>query len=141
MQGLQRLKQPMFVTIDLNRFIPKTHRLRKIHHSLDLSFLREMTRDFYSRKEGRPSIDPVLFFRMMLVKHLNGISSDRQLCDEIHVNLAYRWFCRLSIEDRVPDHSSLSRTRDRLGEDVFMKAFENVVAQCRKAGLEGRAQK
>ena len=135
MQGIQRLKQPKFVTIDLNRFIPKTHKLRRIHQSIDLSFLREMTRDLYSKKDGRPSIDPVLFFRMMILKHLYGISSDRQLCDEIHVNLAYRWFCRLSLEDRVPDHSSISRTRDRFGEDIFMKVFENVVGQCRKAGL------
>jgi len=72
---------------------------------------------------------------MQVIKYLYGITSDRQLCADIHVNLAYRWFLRLSIEEKVPDHSSLTNIRDRLGDNVFKEAFEKIVEQCQKAGL------
>ena len=86
-------------------------------------------------EQGRPSIDPEVFFRMQLVAYFNGITKDRRLCEEVRYNLAYRWFCRLSLGDDVPDHSSLTRIRDRLGEEVFEAVFRRIVAQCQEKGL------
>ena len=86
---------------------------------------------------GRPSIDPELMLRMLLVGYAYGIRSERQLCNEVHLNLAYRWFCRLGLEGAVPDHSTFSKNRyGRFGEsDVYRVLFEEVVEQCRQAGL------
>jgi transposase len=109
--------------------------LRKIRRVLDLSFVRELTKTFYCDDNSRPSIDPEVFFRMQVIAYLYGIGSDRQLCEETQVNLAYRWFIGLSLEDDVPDHSSLTRIRDRFGEEVFKEVFERVVQQCQKVGL------
>jgi transposase len=84
---------------------------------------------------GRYSIDPEVFFRMLLVAYLYNITSDRRLCEEVRYNLAYRWFCRLSLEDDIPDHSSLSRIRDRYGEEVFETVFRRIVTLCKEKGL------
>lgn len=135
MLGKKILAQPLFLTLNLNEFVPKTHKLRKIDGVLDLSFIHDLTKDKYCPDNGRTSIDPVVFFRMQIIKYLFGIPSDRQLCEEIHVNLAYRWFLRYSLEDKVPDHSALTRIRDRLGEDLFKEVFERIVNQCKKFGL------
>jgi transposase len=135
MLGKKNLVQPLFITLNLNEFVPADHRLRKIDKILDLSFIRDLTRDKYCPDNGRASIDPVVFFKIQIIKYLFGIPSDRQLCEEIHVNLAYRWFLRYSLEDKVPDHSALTRIRDRLGEDLFKDVFERIVNQCKKAGL------
>ncbi len=93
----------------------------------DFEFVREMTATLYCQYNGRHSVDPVLFVRICLLTYLNNIPSDRQVCEEMQYNLAYRWFCRLSIEDVVPDHSSLTRIRDRLGEKTFKKIFDQIV--------------
>jgi transposase len=135
MQGRHEFQPELFSTIDFENLIPKGHLLRKIDKVLDLSFLPELTAPLYSQSQGRPSIDPVIFIRMVLLSYLYNIDSDRQLCEEIGYNLAYRWFCKLSLKDCVPDHSSITRIRDRLGEKVYAKIFEQVVEQCRKAGL------
>jgi transposase len=84
---------------------------------------------------GRSSIDPEVFFRMLLLAYLYNIASDRRLCEEVRYNLAYRWFCRLSLEDDIPDHSSLSRIRDRYGEEIFEAVFRRIVALCKEKGL------
>lgn len=135
MQGKQRLQQALFVAIDLETFIPKEHRLRRIDRVLDFSCVPRLTKHCYSRHRGRTSIDPVVFFKMQILKYFYGIKSDRQLCEDIHVNLAFRWFLRLSVEDPVPDHSSMSRIRDRIGEDVVREIFELLVQRCRSVGL------
>ncbi len=135
MQGRQEYQPELFVTIDLEAMIPKNHLLRKLDHLLDLSFIREHTKDFYCENNGRPSIDPELFIRMLLISYFYGIDSDRRLCDEIRFNLAYRWYCKLSLDQKVPDHSSMTRIRDRLGEVTFKKIFDHVVELCRKKGL------
>ncbi|MDX2471671.1 MAG: IS1182 family transposase [SAR324 cluster bacterium] len=121
--------------INLEAFIPAGHVVRRIDRVLDLSFLNQITADLYDSSNGRPSIDPELFFRMQILKTLQGIGSDRKLCSEIQVNLAYRWFCQLSIEDTIPHHSSMTRIRDRLGEEVFCFVFEQILEQCHGAGL------
>ncbi len=101
--------------IDLESFVEQDHLLRKIDRVLDTAFVRDSTAACYADGLGRPSVDPEVYFRMQLVAYLYGISSERQLCEDVHYHLAYRWFCRLSLEDLVPDHSSLTRIRDRLG--------------------------
>jgi len=105
---------------------------------LDLTDLRRHLASFYSHT-GRPSIDPELMVRMLLVGYCFGIRSERRLCEEVHLNLAYRWFCRLGLEDPVPDHSTFSKNRHgRFREsDAFRQLFESVVERCIKEGLVG----
>lgn len=140
MQGKLDGQGTLFSTIELESFVDPNHKLRKIDNILDLGFVRERTKSLYSDKTGRPSIDPVVFFKMMIVKYLYGIKSDRQLCSDIHHNLAYRWFLGIPLEERVPVHSSIGKIRDRLGEDVFKDVFEQIVLQCIDAGLANGKQ-
>src|SRR5271157_3613520 len=117
MPGIHVFQPQARTAIDLESFVEDDHLLRKVHRVLQLSFVRVLTAACYAVGQGRPSIDPEVYFRMLLVAYLYGITSDRRLCEEVRYNLAYRWFCRLSLEDEVPDHSSLSRIRDRYGEE------------------------
>ena len=119
----------------MDALIPKRHLLRQIDSVIDFGFVREATAELYCQENGRPSIDPELFVRICLITYLYNIASDRQVCEEIQYNLAYRWFCRLSLEDQVPDHSSLTRIRDRLGEKVFKEIFEHIVRICIEKGI------
>ena len=135
MQGRHDFDPHAKTVIDLESFVDDDHALRKIDDILDMAFVRELTAACYADGLGRPSIDPEVFFRIELVAYLYGITSDRRLCEEIRYNLAYRWFCHLSIDDNVPDHSSISRIRDRYGENIFESVFRQIVALCRKKGL------
>lgn len=135
MQGRQDYQAELFSIFNMEELIPKTHLLREIDSKIDFEFVREMTAHFYCENNGRPSIDPVLFVRICLLTYLYNIPSDRQVCEEIQYNLAYRWFLRLSITDPVPDHSSLTRIRDRLGEETFKKIFDHVVRLCMEKGF------
>jgi transposase len=135
MQGRHAFEPKSRKTIDLESFVASDHYLRQVDRVLELSFVGELTAACYSRGKGRPSIDPEIYFRMLLVSYIYGITSDRRLCEEVRYNLAYRWFCRLSLEDDVPDHSSLSRIRDRLGEQIFEKVFRQIVDLCKQKGL------
>ena len=135
MQGVHAFDPKATASIDLESFVAADHFLRRVDRVLDLSFVRELTAPRYAVQQGRPSIDPEVYFRMQLVAYFFGIAKDRRLCEEVHYNLAYRWFCRLSLVDDVPDHSSLTRIRDRLGEEVFEAVFRRIVAQCQQKGL------
>jgi len=135
MQGIHVFDRHAKTVIDLESFVEQDHLLRKIDRVLDTGFVRELTAACYADGLGRSSIDPEVYFRMELVAYLYGITSERQLCEDIYYNLAYRWFCRLSLKDKVPDHSSLTKIRDRLGEDIFATVFRQIVALCRKKGL------
>jgi transposase len=135
MQGRHEYQPQLFSAIDIESLIPKSHLLRRVDRVLDLSFLAELTAPLYSKSHGRPAIDPEVFVRMVLLGYLYNIDSDRQLCEEVGYNLAYRWFCRLSLKDSVPDHSSMTKIRDRLGEKTYEEIFGYVVNQCSKAGL------
>jgi transposase len=135
MQGYQTYQENTWVSVNLRKMIPEGHVLIKIDKKVDFSFIHEMTKDLYCSDNGRPSIDPVLFFKMLVVGYLFGIRSDRQLCEEIHLNIAYRWFCRLAFEDKVPDHSSLTKIRDRFGAATFQKIFEMLILQWKKVGI------
>ncbi len=135
MQGSHFYQPCLFSYISPESLIPSSHILKRIDSLIELSFVKGLTSATYFLNNGRPSIDPELYFRMLLIGYLYGISSDRKLCEEIHYNLAYRWFCRLNWDDRVPHHSSLSRIRDRYGQSVFERFFQYVIALCQKMGL------
>jgi transposase len=126
----------LFYSFNLDEHVPADHLLRGIDRFLDLADLRQHLARFYSHT-GRPSVDPELMVRMLLVGYCFGIRSERRLCEEVHLNLAYRWFCRLGLEDKVPDHSSFSKNRHgRFREsDVFRHVFEGVVHRCMAEGL------
>jgi transposase len=127
-----------FYSFDLDRIVPPDHLVRQIDGILDLSWVHKELAPYYSHT-GRPSIDPVLMIRMLLVGYVFAIRSERRLCSEVQVNLAYRWFCKLSIEDSIPDHSVFCRARhERFREsEALRRVFEGVVAKCIAAGLVG----
>jgi transposase len=128
----------LFYQFNLEDAVPYDHLVRRIDAALDLTRLRSELASHYSLM-GRPSIDPELMIRMLVVGYVFAIRSERLLCREVQVNLAYRWFCRLGIEDAIPDHSAFSRVRnERFREgDLFRRVFERVVETCIAAGLVG----
>jgi transposase len=128
----------LFYSFNLDGHVPADHLLRAVDRFLDLADLRRHLATFYSHT-GRPSIDPELMVRMLLVGYCFGIRSERRLCEEVHLNLAYRWFCRLGLEDQVPDHSSFSKNRHGRfrDSDAFRQLFESVVERCIAEGLVG----
>jgi len=139
MMGDRRVDQgALFYEFSLERHVPQDHLLRSIDRFVDLEGVRAHLRSFYS-PIGRPSIDPELLIRMLLVGYCFGIRSERRLCEEVHLNLAYRWFCRLGLDGDVPDHSTFSKNRHgRFREsDLLRRLFETVVARCLAEGLVG----
>ncbi len=109
----QEAQAALFYEFSLEDHVPQDHLLRSIDRFVDLSNIRAYLADFYSHT-GRPSVDPELLIRMLLVGYCFGIRSERRLCDEVHLNPAYRWFCHLDLSDRVPDHSTFSKNRHAL---------------------------
>src|SRR6266571_4603852 len=128
----------LFYSFNLEEAVPDDHLVRAIAGVLDLSWVRAELTPYYSHT-GRPSIDPVLMIRMLIVGYVFAIRSERALCREVQVNLAYRWFCGLGIEDKVPDHSVFTRARNERfrDHDIFRHVFERVVEACIAAGLVG----
>ena len=128
----------LFYSFCLDEAVPDDHRVREIAAVLDLSWVHAELAPYYSHL-GRPSIDPVLMIRMLVLGYVFAIRSERLLCREVQVNLAYRWFCGLSIEDKIPDHSAFSRARNERfrDSDIFRRVFERVVETCIAAGLVG----
>jgi transposase len=128
----------LFYEFRLDEAVPDDHLVRQIRALLDLSWVYAELAPYYSGM-GRPSIDPVLMIRMLIVGYVFAIRSERQICREVQVNLAYRWFCDLGLEDAIPDHSAFSRARnERFREsDIFRRVFERVVESCIAAGLVG----
>src|SRR5476649_2920658 len=128
----------LFYSFCLADAVPDDHPIREIASVLDLKWAYAELAPHYPRM-GRPSVDPVLMLRMLLIGYLFAIRSERALCREVQVNLAYRWFCGLSIEDRIPDHSAFSRARNERFRDsgIFRSVFERVVEACIAAGLVG----
>jgi transposase len=135
MMGVQTAKARLFCLDDQ---VPSDHVLRRIDGRLDLDGLGQTLKPFYSWT-GRPSIDPALMVRMLVVGYCMGVRSQSRLCEEVHPNLAYRWFCRLGLDGRVPDHSTFSKNRHgRFREsDALRHLFESVVQRCMAEGLVG----
>src|ERR1700752_267934 len=138
MGRLNHDQEQFFYSFRLDEAVPQDHPVREVAAVLDLSWVHSELAPYYPRL-GRPSIDPVLMIRMLIVGYVFGIRSERALCREVGVNLAYRWFCGLSIEDKVPDHSAFSHARNErfLDSDIFRIVFERVVGACIGAGLVG----
>src|ERR1700676_2896784 len=128
----------LFYSFNLDNHMPHTHLLRGIDRALDLSDLRQHLAPFYS-PIGRPSIDPEFMIRMLMVGYCFGIRSERRLCEEVHLNLAYRWFCRLALDGQVPDHSTFSKNRHGRFRDseLLRYVFEQSVRRCMEEGLVG----
>jgi len=131
-------QEALFYSFSLERHVPADHLLRAIDRFVDLSGIREELKPFYS-ETGRPSIDPELMIRMLIIGYCMGIRSERRLCDEVHLNLAYRWFCRLGLDGDVPDHSTFSKNRHGRfrDSDLLRRVFETTVARCMAEGLVG----
>lgn len=132
----QEAQAALFYEFSLEDHVPQDHLLRSIDRFVDLGGIRKYLADFYSHT-GRPSVDPELLIRVLLVGYCFGIRSERRLCEEVHLNLAYRWFCRLDLNDRVPDHSTFSKNRHgRFRESELLRhLFKTTVARCIEEGL------
>src|SRR3954447_22735343 len=132
MMGERQTQQPaLFYEFSLEQHVPTNHLLRAIDRFVDLGNIREHLRPFYS-ETGRPSIDPELMIRMLIIGYCMGIRSERRLWAQVHLNLAYRWFCRLGLEGDVPDHSTFSKNRHGRFRDsgLLREMFEMTVARC-----------
>jgi transposase len=128
----RRLDEP--IAVSLEGLVPASHSCRHLEAKLDLSFVREWTRKFYAER-GRPSIDPVIFFKLQLVMFFEGIRSKLQLIETASLNLAHRWYLGYALDEDLRDHSSLTRIRQRLGIDILQRFFEQVVDLCQDARL------
>ena len=132
MMGPRQVAQgALFYEFTIEDHVPPDHLLRSIDRFVDLADMRRHLAPFYSTT-GRPSVDPELMLRMLIIGYSMGIRSERRLCEEVHLNLAYRWFCRLDLSDRVPDHSTFSKNRHgRCRESALLRhLFETTVARC-----------
>ena len=132
----QEAQGALFYEFSIDNHVPQDHLLRSIDRFVDLSSIRPHLAEFYSHT-GRPSIDPELLVRMLVVGYCLGIRSERRLCEEVHLNLAYRWFCRLDLSDPVPNHSTFSKNRHGRfrDSDLLRHLFETTVARCMAEGL------
>ncbi len=126
------LDRPAVVSVEA--LVPAGHFYRHLDAKLDLAFVRDLVADRYAAG-GRPSIDPVVFFRLQLIMFFEGIRSDRKLMETASLNLAHRWYLGYHLDEPLPDHSSLTRIRQRLGLEAFQRFFERIVELCHQAGL------
>jgi transposase len=139
MMGERRVAQgALFYEFSLEEHVPADHLLRSIDRFVELGEVRAHLAPFYS-STGRPSVDPELMIRMLIVGYCHGIRSERRLCEEVHLNLAYRWFCGLGLEGEVPDHSTFSKNRHGRfrDSDLLRHVFETVVRRCMTEGFVG----
>ena len=136
MMGRQS-RQMAMLFVDIESLIPETHLLRKIERMVSFNFIYDLLAPYYPAT-GRPSVDPVSMFKMLLIGYLYGIKSERRLVEEVQLNIAYRWFCGFELDDTIPNHSTFSKTRTRKWQqsDLFQKAFYEIVKQCIDSGLD-----
>ena len=135
----KNLQAGMVLLPPLEAFIPADHPIRRLNRVLDLSFVHEAVREQYCQDNGRPSIDPEVIIRLFLIQAIEGIPHVRDLMRQVQVNLAYRWFIGYELDEKLPDHSTLSKALDRFGDEVFDKLFKQSIAQCKVSGLiEGK---
>jgi transposase len=128
----RRLDEP--IAVSLEDLVPTDHFYRHLQAKLDLGFVRDWALERYADR-GRPSIDPVVFFKLQLVMFFEGIRSERKLIETASLNLAHRWYLGYALDEPLPDHSSLTRIRQRLGLAIFARFFEQIVDLCQEAGL------
>ena len=128
-------QQRMVLLPPLEEYVPSDHRLKRLTRVLDLSFVHEAVRERYCQNNGRGSVDPEVILRLFLLQAIENIREVRELMRQVHVNLAYRWFIGYELDEKLPDHSTLSKALDRFGDEVFNELFRRRIAQCRKSGL------
>src|SRR5215208_6699895 len=135
MMGIkERNFRPPPENLSLENLVPRDNFYRCLEERLDLSFVKELVVEYYAAV-GRPSIDPEVFFRLQLVMFFEGIRSERQLMEVAAVRLSLRWYLGYDLHEKLPDHSSLSKIRDRYGVAIFRRFFDRIVEQCQQAGL------
>ncbi|GAI27638.1 unnamed protein product, partial [marine sediment metagenome] len=134
MQGKKEFKQRIYYNINLDSLVPENHLLKRLEKLLSFDFVRDITRDYYSHT-GKPSIDPVVLVKMLLVGYLFDIRSERKLVEEISLNLAYRWYIGYDLDEEIPNHSIFSKARVRFGKKLFLDIFEKILVRCIKLGL------
>src|SRR6266496_4574106 len=134
MMGSKQRNFVPLIQVSLEELVPQDHFYRHLERTLDLSFVYEFVKETYAGG-GRPSIDPVVFFKLQLVMFFEGIRSERQLMRHAADRLSVRWYLGYDLNEALPDHSSLTRIRERYGLDVFRRFFEQLVEQCQEVGL------
>src|SRR3954463_11680870 len=135
MMGIKQRHFSPLETISLEELVPMDHFYRRLDAMLDLSFVRELVAERYAASSGRPSVDPVVFFRLQLVMFFEDIRSERQLMRVAADRLSVRWFLGYNLNEALPDHSSLTKIRERYGLEIFRRFFEEIVELCVEAGL------
>jgi len=133
-QGKKDSSGKLFYTVTLDQLVPEDHPVRKVEKALDLRFLYKETREYYSH-EGKPSIDPVVLFKLHLLGYFFGIPSERRLLREVQVNLAYRWYLGYDIDEEIPHHSIMTKSRYRFPVEVFERLFKRIIHLCKDKGL------
>ena len=134
MQGRKEFAPKLFCGLNLMEVIGEDHLLVRLSDALDLNWIREATKDYYSHT-GRPSVDPVSLVKMMLIGYLYGIPSERRLAEDVRLNIAYRWFAGYNLDEETPNHSVFSKARARFGRDLFLLVFKEVLSLCAAAGI------
>src|SRR4030042_5875618 len=134
MMGHRTKRFKLFAETNLDALLPADNLYRRLEERLDLSFVRNLVRDTYEDM-GRPSIDPVVFFKLQLIAFFEGITSERHLMETAHLNLAHRWYLGYDFDEPLPAPSSLSKIRSRYGVEAFHRFFERIVELCIEAGL------
>jgi transposase len=134
LQGKKEFKQRIYYNIDLDSLVPKDHFLKRIDRLVSFDFVRDITKDYYSHT-GKPSIDPVVLVKMLLIGYMFDIRSERKLIEEISLNLAYRWYIEYDLDEEIPDHSIFSKARARFGKKLFVDIFEKILIKCLELGL------
>ena len=134
MQGKKEFNQRIYYNINLDSLVPEDHFLKRLEKLVSFDFVRDITRSYYSHT-GKPSIDPVVLVKMLLVGYLFDIRSERKLTEEISLNLAYRWYIGYDLDEEVPDHSIFSKARVRFGKKLFLNIFEKILVKCIELGL------
>ncbi len=126
-----------FECVYIENLVPEDHLLRKIDMNIDFSFIYKITKPYYCEDNGRPPLDPVVMFKMLLIGYWFGIRSERQLVKEIEVNIAYRWFLGYSLTDKIPNHSTLSKNRTRRFNEsnVYQEIFDEIVFKAISSNL------
>jgi len=133
-QGRKEFNQRIYYNINLDSLVPENHLLKRLDKLVSFDFVRDITKDYYSHT-GKPSIDPIVLVKMILVGYLFNIRSERKLVEEISLNLAYRWYIGYDLDEEVPNHSIFSKARVRFGKKLFLDIFEQILIKCIELGL------
>ncbi|MGA8922048.1 MAG: transposase, partial [Candidatus Dormiibacterota bacterium] len=134
MMGLKAVEPKLYISFSLDSAVPSNHLVRRLAAAVDLDFIRSLVKNTYSHT-GQPSVDPVVIFKLSLLGYLYGIRSERRVCEEAGLNMAWRWFLGYELDEPVPDHSVLSKARRRFGRAVYERFFTRIVQLCEARGL------